>query len=409
MRQFLKTTAHAGRAVVGMVMVLELVFWSAGCVPPIGSGRHVTSRTVREGVIHRTILIEEGPWVVNVLEIDLRKGDLGFRAVHAEDRVVGLETTSSMAERSSDSAWQTVAALNADFFHKDGETVNTQISDGEYLRAVRPELDDSGRVLLPRSQFGLTGKGKPVVDRFVFEGSVLLPGSPRCRLASVNVIDRGGFVLYNSHRGERTPSDSIRRAVFEIGLARAQQCGDTVLYLVSGPVGRGGGLPIPENGAVLSAYHDSLWPSTRSVSFGDSVMVVRRMAPVVGELELLVGGTPRIVLDGASVAGVEGHMERTVPSFTFKRHPRTGVGCSRDSTLLYFLTVDGRQESSAGMTLPEFADLMISLGVYQGLNLDGGGSTTMVVEGLVVNSPSDPTGERPVGNCLLLQAKRPVD
>ncbi|HEX2963057.1 MAG TPA: phosphodiester glycosidase family protein, partial [Ignavibacteriales bacterium] len=65
-------------------------------------------------------------------------------------------------------------------------------------------------------------------------------------------------------------------------------------------------------------------------------------------------------------------------------------------------TVDGRQESSSGATLKEFADLMISEGIYNGLNLDGGGSTTMVIDGNVVNRPSDKEGERPVGNCLLL-------
>ncbi len=400
---------NAGRPHFAIVMALGLALWSAGCAPPIGSGRDVSSQTVREGVVHSTMLIGDGPWVVNVLEIDLRNERLGIRAVHAFDRVFGLETTSSMAERSSDSAWQTVAALNADFFHKDGETVNTQITDGLYVHAVRPEVDDSGRVVLPRSQFGLTGERKPVVDRFVFEGSVITPDSLVSDLASVNVHDARGFVLYNTHRGVRTPLDSSRRAVFETGLARVRDHRDTVVYVVSGPVGTGGALPIPEDGAVLTAYHDSLWSSDRFLSFGDTVIVVRRMAPEVGEFETLVGGTPRIVLDGESVAGKEGYMERTARSFTFNRHPRTGVGFSRDSTLLYFVTVDGRQESSVGMTLPEFADLMISLGVYQGLNLDGGGSTTMVVEGRVVNSPSDRTGERPVGNCLLLLAKRPID
>jgi exopolysaccharide biosynthesis protein len=71
------------------------------------------------------------------------------------------------------------------------------------------------------------------------------------------------------------------------------------------------------------------------------------------------------------------------------------------------VTVDGRQNNSAGMSLPEFAKLMVSLGIAQGLNLDGGGSTTMLINGEVVNSPSDPTGERPVGNCLLLYARVP--
>ena len=55
----------------------------------------------------------------------------------------------------------------------------------------------------------------------------------------------------------------------------------------------------------------------------------------------------------------------------------------------------------------EFADLMIDEGIYQGLNLDGGGSTTMVVNNKVVNSPSDKTGERKVGNCIVLIRKQP--
>jgi len=50
---------------------------------------------------------------------------------------------------------------------------------------------------------------------------------------------------------------------------------------------------------------------------------------------------------------------------------------------------------------------MLSLGIHQGLNLDGGGSTTMVFNGAVVNSPSDPTGERAVANCLVVLRKAP--
>ena len=56
------------------------------------------------------------------------------------------------------------------------------------------------------------------------------------------------------------------------------------------------------------------------------------------------------------------------------------------------------------MTLPEFAGLMIGAGVTEGVNLDGGGSTVMVVEGKIVNAPSDAAGERPVANGLLLVA-----
>jgi exopolysaccharide biosynthesis protein len=71
-------------------------------------------------------------------------------------------------------------------------------------------------------------------------------------------------------------------------------------------------------------------------------------------------------------------------------HPRTGIGINQDSTKLYLFTVDGRQPGySLGMSLLEFANYMKEWNIYQGLNLDGGGSTTMVVRGSIVNSPSD--------------------
>jgi exopolysaccharide biosynthesis protein len=59
------------------------------------------------------------------------------------------------------------------------------------------------------------------------------------------------------------------------------------------------------------------------------------------------------------------------------------------------------------MSLGELAQVMIELGVYEGMNFDGGGSTTMVVEGKVVNSPSDKSGERAVGSGLLIVVDSP--
>jgi exopolysaccharide biosynthesis protein len=94
--------------------------------------------------------------------------------------------------------------------------------------------------------------------------------------------------------------------------------------------------------------------------------------------------------------------EGIAPSFGEQRHPRTAVGITADGRLLW-VTVDGRQAPySDGMSLAELADLMARLGARDAVNLDGGGSTTMVVRGVVVNRPSDAAGERPVGNALVL-------
>jgi exopolysaccharide biosynthesis protein len=102
------------------------------------------------------------------------------------------------------------------------------------------------------------------------------------------------------------------------------------------------------------------------------------------------------------VAGDAATIEGTISRNAETRHPRTAVGFSRDSTTLLLVVVDGRSSASVGMTLGELADLMRRLGAWQALNFDGGGSTTMVIGGAVVNVPSDATGEREVGNALLV-------
>ena len=117
----------------------------------------------------------------------------------------------------------------------------------------------------------------------------------------------------------------------------------------------------------------------------------------------MMGGHPIVVKDGFTAS-----MDPNDP-FVFNRHPRTAVGINQDTTKLFLVTVDGRQITSLGMNLYELADLMLQLGVYQGINLDGGGSTTMVVRNEIVNSPSDASGERPVSNALLVVSKAPLD
>jgi exopolysaccharide biosynthesis protein len=125
-----------------------------------------------------------------------------------------------------------------------------------------------------------------------------------------------------------------------------------------------------------------------------------------GAPSLIIGGWPRILRDGVNVAGDAATVEGTISRNAEMKHPRTAVGFSRDSTTLFILAVDGRSQRSAGVTLDELATLMRRLGAWQAMNFDGGGSTTMVIDGLVVNAPSDTTGERAVGNALLVVKKK---
>lgn len=119
-----------------------------------------------------------------------------------------------------------------------------------------------------------------------------------------------------------------------------------------------------------------------------------------GRTELLAG-FPALLAGGAWVGDLE-QAER--PAFAAARHPRTAVGWDPERRRLWVVVADGRREGLVeGMTLPELADLLLALGAEDALNLDGGGSSTMVVDGRVVSRPSDPGGPRPVVNALVIR------
>ncbi len=126
-----------------------------------------------------------------------------------------------------------------------------------------------------------------------------------------------------------------------------------------------------------------------------------------GGVSSIVNGGPELVRDGRLhvTPMTDGFVRPTNPSFYYgfsaSRNPRTFAGVdARGRTLL--ATADGRSTDSLGLTILETGAVAKALGMHDALNLDGGGSTTMVVRGVVVNQPSDATGERPVGDALLI-------
>jgi exopolysaccharide biosynthesis protein len=118
-----------------------------------------------------------------------------------------------------------------------------------------------------------------------------------------------------------------------------------------------------------------------------------------GNLDQALSGDRMLLLKGEPVEGLDDS----------DREPRTAIGLNQNGRWLYIVVVDGRQPFySEGATLSELADIMKAYGAYQAMNLDGGGSSTMVIEGSddqpkILNSPIDhyiPRTERPVGNHL---------
>lgn len=112
----------------------------------------------------------------------------------------------------------------------------------------------------------------------------------------------------------------------------------------------------------------------------------------------VIGGFPELLDAGSPLMNSDLDLDQ---GFASLRHPRTAVAYDPEARRVWALVVDGRQGSySSGMTLAEMTELLSATGATEGLNLDGGGSSAMVVDGRTMNRPSDEAGERAVRNAL---------
>lgn len=332
------------------------------------------------------------PWNIYVLEIDMNVPYNSIETIKAQDRLAGYEKTSAMARRRSFPGHIAVGAINGDFYGGTGIPINIQIRDGQLLR--RPSV---------QSTVGFSDNKKPMLARVNFSASVK-KGNSATVINGVNE-NRGTnqLILFNKFNGTNTGTNIYGT---EVAVKSVSQwyANDTVICVVTNKVTGTGGMALNDSTSVLSGNGTaSTWLNNLAV--GDTVKIFMGLSPGVAKLKELIGGFPKIVYNGADYVD-QGYLEEGGPSHTYERHPRTAVGFSQDSSKIYFIAVDGRSAQSIGMTLHELADFMQRIGVYQGINFDGGGSTTMFVRDSVMNVTSDGV-ERTVANAMAVFTSSP--
>lgn len=358
--------------------------------------------TVAPGVIHRRVVVNSGPWRLSVLEVDLHQPGISIREVKGKDVFAGLEKTSSMEQRYKGPG-RAVAAVNADFFNvKTGESESNVVIDGAIVKGLTPSDSPRDGWKKLRTQFGIDSNNHPYIDRFGLTAR-LIQGRRSIKLDGINSRPRqpDALVLYTSAAGDSTPRDTTRMSSGYLPLQFVSRSQNETTFRIAGPMYEGSRGSLAVGGALTAegTMRDSLMRIARR---GGTIRIRTGFLPGRERLRTIVGGGPRIIQNGRSVAEYGYFIEGTGAKFGTVRHPRTAVGFSKDSSTVYLVTVDGRRESDSGMSLMELADAMLKLGVYEAVNLDGGGSTTMVIGDTVVNHPSDKEGERPVGNALLV-------
>lgn len=369
------------RRAAGMMVLIALA------LPASAQIHDRERREIAPGVTH-TVFHVEGPNIVHVLEVDLKNPVYRLESYRPPRLVRTSDQVKANAERGKD----VLGAVNADFFSfKTQWPFGNQVVDGQFVHGGES----------PRSHVAVDDEGRLFLDRFTFEGWFQTPARTIYPIHGVNDRHVNNAIVLHTSYSDSTTSFGGPGTTFGLKLLSPRWiAGDTLLMVVHA-------VDLDET-ATISSREAVLWVGSgpgvlaarTGITNGDTLLVYLGFSPRADRIEHSVGGGGRILENGVPVSDSTNARERIGVVFLKSRHPRTFVAMNRDTTLLYLCTVDGRQPASVGMSFDEMAQFLLHIGAWDAVNLDGGGSTAMVVEGRVVNSPSDKTGERAVANTL---------
>jgi Phosphodiester glycosidase len=372
--------------VVVSLLIASLAPLGGGEVPSAVAGSRYTKRVteVRKGLTYMRITDSQGPNRIKVLKID-PSTSLTMDVALANDELPGRERTSSMAAR-----YGAIAAVNGNFGNSwgrplgllgaDGSLKTSPLSPGGAFALSQDEqtphigmanLSVTARNLTSGQTWSVTDwneqypSEKGIAGYTSAGGSVLQPPGGTC---SVRLVAKSSWLWEPEKMG-----------VGKTYRVDKVQCSGDRLY--------------PAKGIVLAAKRGTRRAQSLSEATVDQRVRVAWSTGWAGVMDA-IGGSPVLMKDGQIVI-------EPCSAYVCGRHPRTAVGFTPRGKIL-LVTVDGRRSDSVGMTVVELARLFKYLGAEAALNLDGGGSATMVLKGKVVNQPSDSGGERAVVSSLLV-------
>jgi hypothetical protein len=389
-----RPAAQAGPSV--LIGLLLAACARPATMPPAPLPFPVDSTAVRQidrGVVQRDLWSPKGPWAIHVLDVDLSRGYCAVAVKGAPGAVGRKKTSQLMTELSA--TREVLGGVNADFFSLagfQGVPVGPLIENGRVI--VGP-----GEASGPGARAGLSIDSSGVADILSLTrtlGTVTHRAVIR-RFSAWNRPAPTGIAVYDRNWGTAldTASGLIEVTLDALSPGRVVRVDTTAA-----------GAAIPASGAVMIVGRnapDALKTWARELKSGEIVRVgltLSARAP-----KEMVGGRPVLALRGEVLSSVDSTGQASFRA----RNPRTAVGVANGGRRLLLVVIDGRQVPySDGTTLRETAEIMLALGARDAINLDGGGSSTLVYRDpttktlRIANRPSDATGERPVGDALAI-------
>lgn len=324
--------------------------------------------------------LEDGGWNAgSILEVDLASGvELDYQY---SGSVTETETVRATTERTG-----ATAAINGDFYDINESNAPLGVGIDRAEGVVTSPVDGHANAVTVADDAAVR------LAQVFIEGELAIDDGQTLDIAGVNnfSLPADGIGVFTSAWGDYTRADTVQG---DPVTAEAHIVDGTVTQ-VGTDIGSGA---IPDDTVVVVGRGAGA-EALLALDEGQSAKVTYAPRSDFGEVAVAIGGNQVLIDDGE----VQDYDDPTP-------HPRSAVGLSADGTRMFLVSIDGRQAHAHGMTLTETAEFMADLGAYDALNLDGGGSSTLVArepatdERTVVNSPSDGS-ERPVANSLGLFA-----
>ena len=355
------------------------------------------------GVIAAKYDIPALPLKVSVVEMDLTNPYIVMETCLGGEKSVACETPVNMATRNTRPGHEVVGAVNGDFFmtsptNEVGLPLSGQVRNDELV------LSGHNRACLV-----LDDNNRPYIDRLTFTGTVTSGETSfalnlvnRMRYAYENIAANQSILFTRSYGPVTYDGSTSGKMVllrpagdpFKWNANGVEQC------IVEDIFDAQGSRTIPDGKAILwlkGTYANY----SAALNVGDEISISFRFT-LNNEghdvnIRQLIGGSNHIIMQNGEF------MEDWA-----ERHPRTAIGVNADSTRLYFVVVDGRHLTSTGVALREMKGIFDALGAVHAVNLDGGGSSCILVNDEVMNHPSDGP-VRAVGNGCLFVSTAPED
>lgn len=343
------------------------------------------------------------PWDIYVMEIDLSQNGIQIKTSLANNKVaymdasgtnfVQKETLSAMINRRTTAGDNIIAGINADFFDMtQGWQFNVTATDGR--------IASTGITSTPHAALYTDENGLPYIHLIDMKHTMTIKGTDNRTINSVNNIRRENhLVIYNSYTGKMTSfanewgTELLLEPIEEVYLNGQHK------YKV---IKKSANVTMISHKQIIASGHGTAVPYLNKAVAGDTIQISSSFTGIGNEkIYEMIGGWGHIVKRGINTA-VSSIVEEGTMIHENERHPRSAVGYNSSKSKLYLVAVDGRTSLSKGMNLKELANFMVDeLSVWDGLNFDGGGSTTLNADKQTINNVSEGS-QRAIANALVV-------